>query len=152
MRLRYRLIPSGCNVRLFCIAVDNAGLRAVVLRVDEPHEQGDLVVRIQAVPEHIGKCVDIVRDLHELRLAPEARQRIAVTDISVNEVPLTCKRILIGEGEPLAGFRIALCGFQNGQRIVERALFAADDAGDAGVKFGSSGSNLRERRLCSNVN
>ena len=120
----------------FCfvsVAVDDLAVCLALCRVDIADKQRNAVVGIQAGPEQIGKAVDIIGDRDELGLADKARQRVAVADIGVNEMSLSRDRILVGEGEALAGGGVAVCALENGERVVEAGLLDADDAGDSGV-------------------
>ena len=83
--------------------VSNFLLNFAGLQIDVAHEQRNLVLLVQAVPEQVGELVDGQLDADALRLAAERRQRIAVALVGMNEVAQTGNRLIVLIEETLVG-------------------------------------------------
>ena len=90
------------------VLVVNAALCLSGLNINETDKQGYLVVLIQGLPDHISNRIHIVRNVDPLWLSLKTWKRIAVMNLSVDEMSLTCHRALIIEGITIAGIRIAV--------------------------------------------
>ena len=93
--------------RLF-ILVDNPGLVGSGCDINEAHEQRNLVILVQIVPDILCEALDIPVNSDQRRFTLVAGQRIAVSHIGVNEMSLASLRILVSVSESLAGIRIAI--------------------------------------------
>ena len=91
--------------------VDDAGFRFAAFQIDHADKQGNLVVRIQIIPQQRGQCVQRIRDFHALGFALKAGQRIPVVHVGVNEMTFTRQWIFVCEGVAVAGLRIAVAAF-----------------------------------------
>ena len=83
-----------------CVFVDDAGVGLAGGQIDIAHEQADLVLGIQIVPDVVGQFVDAVGDEDLLRLTFEGGQRIAVLLVGVDEVADACNGLLKLEEVP----------------------------------------------------
>ena len=95
------------------IFIDNSGLTGSRLQVDVTHEQGYLILRIQAVPHSLRKAVDLSLQFNDLRLPLKAGQRISVVHVGVDKTSLSLPGLIVGVGISAAAGGIPLVALQN---------------------------------------
>ena len=77
--------------------------------IDVAHKERDLVLLIEGLPNRIGKGIDRgILNKDALGLAEEERQRIAIAQLSMQEMAAALDRLVILEEIALAGIRVAV--------------------------------------------
>ena len=90
------------------VFIDDSGFVRSSCYINKADKQGNLVILIQALPDHIRKAVNIAVDFHPLGLSFKAWQRIAVSHIGMDKAALTADRRFICIGKAAAAFRILI--------------------------------------------
>ena len=123
------------------------------LQIDVAHEQRNLVLLVQAVPEQVGELADGQLDADALRLAAERRQRIAVALIGMDEVAQTGNRLIVLIEETLVGGAVRGEVLEDGQAV---GAVRIDNARNAGgvvgrVRLKLAGTERFEELKCSGI-
>ena len=105
------VLSDAGKIGRLCVLVDDAGFRFAAFQIDHADKQGNLVVRIQIIPQQRGQRVELIRDFHALGFTLKAGQRISVMHVGVDEMAFARQRIFVCEGVAVAGLRIAVAAF-----------------------------------------
>lgn len=97
---------KGDEVTVVYVAKDNSN--NVTKVTYHMTSEGNLIVFIQALPQHICKLIHVIRNLNKLRLTLKAWQRVSITFISMDKMSLTSLCILICKSVTVAGGRISI--------------------------------------------
>ena len=98
----------ACACLVLHVLIDNFGFINAGFNIDIADKQGNLVFFIEALPEQVGKCIHIVRDVQEFWLSLKAWQRISVMQIGGNEMALAGRAVIVGKGETVAAVRVSV--------------------------------------------
>ena len=103
--------------------------------VDVAHKERDLVLRVEAVPQQIGKLRGgAAGDFHLLRFPHKGGQGGAVAHVGVDEMALPGAGGLIGEEIPAAGGGIAVRALEDGEGVVAVLFYQPGDTGGPGQR------------------
>ena len=111
--------------------------------VDVAHKERDLVLRVEAVPQQIGKLRGgAAGDFHLLRFPHKGGQGGAVAHVGVDEMALPGAGGLIGEEIPAAGGGIAVRALEDGEGVVAVLFYQPGDTGGVVGGVGLKGSGV----------
>ena len=94
--------------KLLFVFIDDSAFKSARLYIDIADKKRNLIVRIERVPKSGCKRIYVfVPKPNALRFALKARKRAAVAPVSMDKAALACKRRIVREGVPFAGFGIS---------------------------------------------
>src|SRR5699024_11117619 len=89
-----------------------------------------LIVFIQAVPEQVGKSIDIIWYRHQFRFSLKALQGVSVAFIAMDKVPLSVLGVLVSKSKAIAGVRTSVIAFEDRHGVIVSAVLNMHDTGD----------------------